>query len=67
MMWHPMHIHGHTFQLGKLGPRKDTVVVLPGRTTTCDLNAGNPGQWMIHCHNTYHAETGMATILGYQA
>lgn len=66
MMWHPMHIHGHTFQLGGSGPRKDTVIVLPGRTVTCDLAADNPGQWMIHCHNTYHHETGMATILGYQ-
>jgi len=67
MMWHPMHIHGHTFQLNGNGPRKDTVAVLPGRTVTCDLDAGNPGQWMIHCHNTYHAETGMATVLGYRA
>jgi len=66
-MWHPMHLHGHTFQLGDNGPRKDTVAVLPGQTVTCDLDADNPGQWMTHCHNTYHAETGMATILGYQA
>ncbi|HKS43686.1 MAG TPA: multicopper oxidase domain-containing protein [Amycolatopsis sp.] len=41
-------------------------IVLPGRTLTADLVANNPGQWMIHCHNTYHAEAGMATILGYQ-
>ncbi|WP_037321319.1 multicopper oxidase family protein [Amycolatopsis orientalis] len=67
MMWHPLHIHGHTFQLGDTGPRKDTVIVLPGRIATCDLAADNPGQWMIHCHNTYHHETGMATILGYEA
>jgi FtsP/CotA-like multicopper oxidase with cupredoxin domain len=66
MMWHPMHIHGHTFQLAGTGPRKDTVIVLPGHTVACDLAADNPGQWMIHCHNTYHHETGMATILGYQ-
>ncbi|MEV6874567.1 multicopper oxidase family protein [Amycolatopsis sp. NPDC051128] len=66
MMWHPMHIHGHTFQLDGTGPRKDTAIVLPGRTVTCDLAADNPGQWMIHCHNTYHHETGMATILGYR-
>jgi FtsP/CotA-like multicopper oxidase with cupredoxin domain len=29
-MWHPMHLHGHTFQVfnpdGKLGARKDTVI-----------------------------------------
>jgi len=33
MMWHPMHLHGHTFQVirpdGSLGARKDTAVVLP--------------------------------------
>ncbi|WP_340681404.1 multicopper oxidase family protein [Amycolatopsis coloradensis] len=66
MMWHPMHLHGHTFRLGGTGLRKDTVIVLPGRTVACDLTADNPGQWMIHCHNTYHHETGMATILGYR-
>lgn len=27
----------------------------------------NPGQWMLHCHNTYHLETGMATVFSYLA
>ena len=67
MMWHPMHVHGHTFQLGTTGPRKDTAIVLPGRTLAGDFDADNPGQWMIHCHNAYHAEAGMMTTLGYQA
>lgn len=66
MMWHPMHIHGHTFQVNGTGPRKDTVIVLPGQSVTCDFDADNPGQWMAHCHNVYHAESGMMTILGYQ-
>jgi FtsP/CotA-like multicopper oxidase with cupredoxin domain len=65
MMWHPMHIHGHTFQLGRTGPRKDTAIVLPGQTVACDFDADNPGQWMTHCHNAYHAEAGMMTVLGY--
>ncbi|MDX8034849.1 multicopper oxidase family protein [Lentzea sp. BCCO 10_0856] len=65
MMWHPMHLHGHTFQIAG-GPRKDTAIVLPGQTVACDFDADNPGQWMVHCHNTYHAEAGMATTLGYQ-
>lgn len=30
-MWHPMHLHGHTYQLGDFGPRKDTAIVLPRR------------------------------------
>jgi multicopper oxidase len=66
-MYHPMHIHGHTFQLGQTGPRKDTVIVLPGRQIACDLDADNPGQWMTHCHNPYHApESSMMAVLGYQ-
>ena len=66
-MYHPMHIHGHTFQLGPAGPRKDTVIVLPGQQLACDFDAGNPGQWMTHCHNLYHApQGGMMAMLSYQ-
>jgi FtsP/CotA-like multicopper oxidase with cupredoxin domain len=71
-MFHPMHVHGHTFAisgdgLGSGGARKDTVIVIPERTVTVDLDATNPGQWMTHCHNIYHAETGMMTNLAYEA
>src|SRR3546814_1563924 len=34
-MFHPMHLHGHTFQVrgtSDPGPRKDTVIVRPGET-----------------------------------
>ncbi|MGQ0843446.1 MAG: multicopper oxidase domain-containing protein [Sporichthyaceae bacterium] len=65
MMWHPMHLHGHTFQMNGTGPRKDTVAVLPQQTVTCDFDANNPGQWMIHCHNAYHLEGGMMRTLAY--
>ncbi|MGE0308054.1 MAG: multicopper oxidase family protein, partial [Acidimicrobiia bacterium] len=67
MMWHPMHLHGHTFQVGGRidGPRKDTVNVMPGEKVTIDFDADNPGQWMMHCHNTYHLESGMATLVSY--
>ncbi|MGF7235834.1 MAG: multicopper oxidase family protein [Frankia sp.] len=65
-MWHPMHIHGHTFQINGTGPRKDTVIVKPGQTVTCDFDADNPGQWMTHCHNVYHAESGMMGVIGYR-
>ncbi|MER7672383.1 multicopper oxidase family protein [Kitasatospora sp. NPDC096128] len=66
-MWHPVHLHGHTFALGADGPRKDTAIVLPGTTLAVDFDADNPGLWMVHCHNVYHAETGMMTVLGYRA
>jgi FtsP/CotA-like multicopper oxidase with cupredoxin domain len=65
MMFHPMHVHGHTFGLVKGGARKDTVIVRPMQTVEVDLDADNPGQWATHCHNIYHAEAGMMTTLAY--
>jgi FtsP/CotA-like multicopper oxidase with cupredoxin domain len=64
-MWHPMHLHGHTYQLGDTGPRKDTVAVLPHRTVSVQLDADNPGDWFLHCHNVYHGEAGMMALLSY--
>ncbi|MGI5439638.1 multicopper oxidase family protein [Streptomyces shenzhenensis] len=67
-MWHPMHLHGHTFAVVGLdgaGARKDTSIVLPHRKLVVDFDADNPGLWMLHCHNQYHSESGMMTILGY--
>lgn len=68
-MWHPIHLHGHTPQLGTLpdGPRKDTVNVLPRQSVDLVFRASNPGEWMLHCHNTYHLESGMATTITYTA
>ncbi|MFD0277609.1 multicopper oxidase family protein [Kitasatospora sp. NPDC127111] len=64
-MWHPVHLHGHTFELPGGGPRKDTAIVLPRSSLAVDFDAGNPGQWMLHCHNLFHAESGMMAVLGY--
>ncbi|MCX4624636.1 multicopper oxidase family protein [Streptomyces albogriseolus] len=66
-MWHPMHLHGHTYQLGDNGPRKDTSIVLPKKKLSVIFDADNPGQWMLHCHNAYHAEVGMMALIAYQA
>jgi multicopper oxidase len=70
MMYHPMHLHGHTFQVlgpdGRIGPRKDTLIVLPGQTLEAELVADNPGQWAAHCHNAYHMAAGMMTVLSYE-
>jgi FtsP/CotA-like multicopper oxidase with cupredoxin domain len=65
-MWHPIHLHGHTFAIGDDGPRKDTALVLPGQSLSVQFDADNPGIWMTHCHNVYHAEAGMMTLIGYQ-
>ncbi|MEU6259552.1 multicopper oxidase domain-containing protein [Streptomyces sp. NPDC047043] len=65
-MWHPMHLHGHTFAVGGAhGIRKDTVQVLPGETVSVDFDADNPGAWMLHCHNAYHMEAGMTANINY--
>ena len=66
MMFHPMHLHGHTFGLVGSGVRKDTVIVKPMESIEVDLDADNPGQWAAHCHNLYHAEAGMMTTLAYR-
>ena len=47
------------------GPRKDTVNVLPRETLIIEFDADNPGQWMAHCHNSYHLERGMAMLVSY--
>ncbi len=68
MMAHPVHLHGHTFQLGAAGgagPRKDTLLVPAMAAADVDFAADNPGRWMLHCHNAYHAEAGMMTRLDY--
>jgi len=67
-MFHPMHLHGHTFQIhtpNGPGPRKDTAIVRPGQTLEVDFDATNPGQWLTHCHNIYHGEAGMMTVVSY--
>ncbi|MFF1969466.1 multicopper oxidase family protein [Streptomyces sp. NPDC058232] len=76
-MWHPIHLHGHTFALaGSAGPRsvldrapgarKDTAVVLPNSSVAVEFDADNPGLWMLHCHNVYHSNANMMTVLGYR-
>jgi FtsP/CotA-like multicopper oxidase with cupredoxin domain len=69
MMYHPIHLHGHTFQIikadGSPGARKDTIIVLPKQKINAVLVADNPGLWQLHCHNTYHQAAGMQTRLDY--
>ncbi len=67
-MFHPMHLHGHTFQVmsnGRPLARKDTVLVPPLATVDTVFDTDNPGKWIDHCHNTYHLESGMAVFLYY--
>jgi CopA family copper-resistance protein len=63
MMGHPIHIHGHFFELvtghGDHGPRKHTVIVQPGSKVTWDFTADAVGDWAFHCHLLYHMMAGM--------
>ncbi|MCK9530642.1 MAG: multicopper oxidase family protein [Gammaproteobacteria bacterium] len=64
LMLHPMHLHGHFFQVG--GAVKDTVLVPPHMgQVDFDFIADNPGRWFFHCHNIYHMESGMAREVRY--
>lgn len=68
MMAHPLHLHGHTFQLGAAGgtgARKDTVLVPAMGAVDLAVLADNPGRWALHCHTAVHMEAGMMTRLDY--
>ena len=71
MMTHPMHLHGHSFQVVGIGTQRfngamrDTVLVTPKATVTIAFDANNPGWWFYHCHNLYHLAAGMATSVRY--
>jgi FtsP/CotA-like multicopper oxidase with cupredoxin domain len=67
MMTHPMHLHGHFFEIvngqGPLQPLKHTVRVLPGGYVDLDLTADAPGDWAFHCHLLYHMHAGMMRVV----
>lgn len=67
MMPHPIHLHGHFFELvtGEPGhrPRKHTVNVLPGGKVSFDLTADGEGDWAFHCHMLHHMHAGMMRIV----
>jgi FtsP/CotA-like multicopper oxidase with cupredoxin domain len=70
-MPHPMHLHGHEFQVVEIdgerfpGAVRDTVLVPRGRSVVVAFDANNPGLWALHCHLLYHLEAGMFTTLRY--
>ena len=68
MMAHPIHLHGHFFELVTGGPAghqplKHTVNVAPGGKVTFDLTADNPGDWAFHCHLLMHMHAGMFNVV----
>ena len=73
MMTHPMHLHGHHFQVVGIndnpvrGAVRDTVAVPPMSTVTIAFDANNPGKWAFHCHHLYHMAAGMMAFVAYNA
>ncbi|WP_380871953.1 copper oxidase [Sphingomonas sp. DBB INV C78] len=67
MMSHPIHLHGHFFELvtghAEYAPRKHTVNVLPGGKVTFDVTADAVGDWAFHCHMLYHMHAGMMRVV----
>jgi FtsP/CotA-like multicopper oxidase with cupredoxin domain len=72
-MSHPMHLHGHSFQVIDINGRalngalRDTVLVTPKTSVTVAFDANNPGLWYVHCHVLWHLAAGMATLVQYDA
>ena len=72
MMAHPMHLHGHAFQVIAIDGRqidgavRDTVLVMPMSRVRIAFDADNPGRWPFHCHNLYHVATGIMTECRYR-
>jgi FtsP/CotA-like multicopper oxidase with cupredoxin domain len=70
-MAHPMHLHGHHFQVVAIngeriaGAVRDTVLVPARGSVTIAFDADNPGKWALHCHHLYHMAGGMMTTLEY--
>jgi hypothetical protein len=70
---HPMHLHGHTFQVtGTEGGRIPESAWIPGNTELVgvaqardvEFVANNPGDWMLHCHLPHHMMNQMSSNVG---
>lgn len=70
---HPMHLHGHVFQVVELNGRlvdgaiRDTVLVPGGGCQSVKIcfDAVNPGVHALHCHLEFHMMDGMRTTVQY--
>ncbi|ETW80211.1 laccase [Heterobasidion irregulare TC 32-1] len=71
---HPIHLHGHAFNVIRsagsdtynyVNPvRRDTVNIgTTGDNVTIRFQTNNPGPWFIHCHIDWHLEAGLAVVM----
>ena len=72
-MDHPMHLHGHLFQVIEVNGNKlknpivqDTANVPFRGNMVIVFKADNPGWWLIHCHNLAHSKNGMIGVVKYE-
>ena len=65
---HPIHIHGHAFNITatdggnipKAGQWPETTVLVPvGSTRDAEFIADAPGDWAFHCHKSHHTMNPM--------
>ncbi|EHS49112.1 multicopper oxidase type 2 [Rhizobium sp. PDO1-076] len=71
MMSHPVHLHGHHFQVVGInstaiqGAVRDTVMLPMMSEVAVEFDARNPGRWPLHCHHLYHMAAGMMSFVAY--
>ena len=76
---HPMHLHGHTFEVagtdgGWVQPSarwpEVTTDIAVGQMRAIEFIADNPGDWAFHCHKSHHTMNAMGhnvpTMIGVQ-
>jgi FtsP/CotA-like multicopper oxidase with cupredoxin domain len=74
---HPIHIHGHDFEItctdGGWVPKsarwpETTTDVAVGQMRAFEFVADNPGDWALHCHKSHHVMNamghGVPTMIG---
>ncbi|KAF5340497.1 hypothetical protein D9758_014548 [Tetrapyrgos nigripes] len=70
---HPIHLHGHTFDVVRSAgsstynyvnpPRRDVVSIgNTGDNVTIKFTTDNAGPWFLHCHIDWHLEAGFAIV-----
>jgi len=80
MSHHPIHIHGHAFQvtetdggvIPEAGRWPETTVIVPtGSTRTIEFTADVEGDWALHCHMIHHVMNqmghGLPNMIGVDA
>ena len=70
---HPMHLHGHNFNVLAEGTgawdgtiahiqntqRRDVQLLQPNGFIVIQYNTDNPGVWPLHCHIAWHVSAGL--------